>query len=392
MHTHKPKVAVIGLGYVGYPLAVQIAKAGYELVGVDTDADYLEALGRGEDPRGLIPEEDRIHIPLSTTPPEGFDIYLICVPTPDKDGRPYQAYVEQACDAVGAVLKDGAWVVVESTVIPGSTKRNFKNRIARAKGNNRFNVAYSPERINPGGNAFNDFVLDPKLLGVDAGDPSIIYDMYGHVFNSVVVLPSTEAAELAKCFENAQRDVNIALMNELAMQCRINNIPYDQVVRGLRTKRTSPVFHSGLVGGHCISVDPYYLDYFYGGNALPGKGRSINETFISVVTKEAVAAKGPILIVGKSYKPGVTDTRNSGALAVYNRLQSFGLSCSIHDKLVDGPYDGNGGYEFIVGAVNHDPSMDIAQYYGSLDQARFLNIGGQFADRQLRGFGSVIHM
>jgi UDP-N-acetyl-D-galactosamine dehydrogenase len=398
------KVCVVGLGYVGLPLAAHLAGAGFHVTGYDHDTQHITRLMMGIDTRGILAGRD-FNIPrlrFSTTIPPACDIYFICVPTPAVDGHPDQSFVIDACEAVGSVLpKEGGIVVVESTVVPGSTATIFREAVMKTHGNDRFAIAYSPERINPGPNAFEEYTKDHKIVGYD-GDPSDIATLmtaYRCVFDAATHIGSTKAAELAKCFENTQRDVNIALMNELSMQCHQHGIDFNHVVKGLRTKKSSPVFHSGMVGGHCIAVDPHYLNYFYGGSSIAEMGRFTNEDFImyvfSVALEEAMLIDKPrVLVVGKSYKPDVIDVRNSGAIEVYNRLQQAlpNAVVDIHDAMIDAPYsEDSTTYDVIVGAVNHSnvATRKINYLYRTHPNTVFINVGG-FESHQLLGINRII--
>lgn len=392
-------VAVIGLGYVGLPLAVHLARAGFEVTGVDTDEQLIHDLRIG---KSVNPDLPVTVFPLPknmlvcTEPLLGADAYIICVPTPDIDGKRMDpAYVLEACRAVGRAAKDDAIVVIESTVTPGSTNTIFRDAVSATKGDSNFHMAFSPERVNPGSSYFHEMGNDEKLVGVGDEARKALSVMYGKVFSSVVTV-GIEEAELAKTFENAQRDLNISLMNELAMNCLLNDINYPEVIRGLRTKSTSPVFISGMVGGHCISVDPYFLgEYYQDDDCLAMHGRRTNENYIEFVGGIVIGNTEPddeILIIGRSYKPGVTDSRNSGGVKLRNYLVSQGATeVFIHDPLTDSSYSWKKP-ALVVGAVNHDPMLDIAQYYGLDEDTIFVNIGGGFTVTQTMPFNTVIEL
>lgn len=397
MSVYKKKVAVIGLGYVGLPLAIGVARENFSVTGVDIKQDLLDRLAAGERvnkdiPQDLYPIPDTLK--LSSSPPPDCDVYIVCVPTPDVYGenRMDATAVIETCKSIGKVMPKHATVVIESTVTPGSTLGIFKEAVASTRGSTDFYMAYSPERLNPGP-TFHDYekVNHTKLIGCDTFSKSILSRIYRSIYDELVFV-GVEEAELAKTFENAQRDMNIALMNELALHCYMKDLNYDEVIQGLRTKVSSPKFISGLVGGHCISVDPYFLAEYYGDAAcLPLHGRIVNETYIERLSKIAIdcnEGNGPIVICGRSYKPGVVDKRNSGAIKLYKYLTHAGRAVHIHDTLVDGRYRGPSP-TLMIGAVNHNPDLNIYKNYLCDPETDFINIGQGFTEWQCAPFRKV---
>lgn len=395
----EPKsIAVVGLGYVGLPLAVHLARAGFEVIGVDINKELVAALEAGLRPNRDLPSEV-FPIPSNMRAtyimPGGVDVYIVAVPTPDLGAKGMDAqYVVNSCRDIGKVMRDGATVVIESTVTPGSTNGFIRETIAEAKGDRNFHLAMSPERVNPGDHYFYEMGNTDKLVGTSNGAKEVCTAMYRRIFESVVTV-GVEEAELAKAFENMQRDVNIALMNELAMQCEEKGLNYADVVKGLRTKKTSPIFTSGMVGGHCIPVDPYFVAEYYGTHDnLALHGRDVNIRYIEHLATLAIDYKpmeGPVLVIGKTYKPGVVDKRNSGAIKLHNFLLADHDSVEIHDIRLDGVYRGSSPV-LVYGAVNHNPNLNIFEYYNCHSKCVFVNIGGGFTEAQTAPFHKVVNI
>lgn len=392
-------IAVIGMGYVGLPLAIRLAQQGFEVTGVDTNEQVIETLCKGESPN---PDINKSVFPIQgnfvaqTEMPGQCDVYIVCVPTPHVKNTYAMdpSYVLAACEAVGAAMPHSATVVIESTVTPGTTEGIFKEAVANAKGDACFNIAFSPERVNPGSHYFDSMFRMEKLIGAENGCVDTLRDLYGKIFQGVQVVGIKEA-ELAKTFENAQRDLCIALMNELSMLCYERGLDFAQVVKGLRTKTTSPVFTSGMVGGHCIPVDSYFLGEFYDDmDCLSMRGRELNESYILYVGDTAIDCKhicGPIVILGRSYKSGVVDTRNSGSVKLYDYIHSQGREVLIHEPLTQPTYDGRPP-AVLIGAVNHYPMSDIYRHCNCDIATTFINTGGRFSDKQVADFTKVIDL
>lgn len=360
------KVCVVGIGYVGLPLAYLLCQyTTAEIHACDIDSDRIEAASRGLDHTGMVPTHtvDEFHdvIQWHTEMPRDMDAYLVCVPTPDNQGIPDYRYVDSATDAVLSVIGENGILVIESTVAPDTVRK----RIVPKLGGNPRNVlvVHSPERINPGATAYHELHQSVKLVGVDDPDHESVGNLlllYTRAFRGVEIVNDTRVAELAKCFENFQRDMNIAMMNELSMQCYKHGVDFAEVQKALRTKPSSPVFYSGMVGGHCIPVDPYYLATWYdparAGYDLPSAGRVMNETFINFIfdlaRKQHNAPR--VLIVGATYKPDVADTRNSGAVKLHDHFEKEGIICDIYDPLIETVrLPPNRLYNVVIAAVNH---------------------------------------
>jgi len=401
----KEHICVVGLGYVGFPLIHKFAEAGFRHVtGVDVNEERLSSIVAGEDHTDMVPLAVRkankpviiwrSHVPVA-------DVYIVCVPTPDKDGVPDYSYIMSACSAIASVCPDTAIVSIESTVAPGTVTGRVRNLF---KEKPEVSLVYSPERINPGPDAYAEFTKCTKLIGVDndAFDLRVgetMKSIYGRVFDATTVVEDTRAAELAKCFENFQRDLNIAAMNELSMHCYTNGIDIRKVVEALATKDTGLNFTSGFVGGHCIPVDPYYLAEWYGGDCLPAYGRLANEFFIKAVyriaeTTKVFAASRNILILGMTYKPDVADIRNSGGGKLHDMLLEAGYDVAAYDPVIDfNTMMENQRYNVIIGAVNHSQfhNRRIADIVPAAIDCTFINVGN-FTTQQTSGIYNTIHM
>lgn len=393
------KLAVVGLGYVGLPIALEFAR-NIKVVGFDINQKRVEMMQNRIDPsEELEPEEfDGCDIEF-TADPEGLRqarFYIIAVPTPiDEHNLPDLKPLISASRTVGAVLKKGDYVVYESTVYPGCTEEDcipILEELSGLKFGVDFKVGYSPERINPGDKEHTLPKIIKVVSGCDAESLDIIADTYKIVVKAGVhKAPSIKVAEAAKIIENTQRDLNIALMNELSMifgQMGINT--YD-VLEAAGTKWNFLKFVPGLVGGHCIGVDPYYLTYKakeLGHNAqVILAGRSVNDGMgayvASKVVKKMVAAgvdiaKSRVLVMGATFKENVSDIRNSKVADVVRELKDFGVQVDVIDPYADSDElhheygfglagDANGKYNAVILAVNH-------KEYVSLQESDFVGL------------------
>jgi UDP-N-acetyl-D-glucosamine dehydrogenase len=352
------KIGIVGLGYVGLPLAVSFAEAGHEVVGVDSIAGKVEALNEGrcyiEDipDATLVPLADRLRASTEYAELGGCAAVVICVPTPLTSARePDLTYLLGAANAVSEVLQPGQLVVLESTTYPGTTRERLLPILEESglAAGRDFHLAFSPERIDPGR---TDYTVrtTPKLLGgVTPACAERARELYALICDEVVVLSTPEAAELAKLLENIFRSVNIALVNELSQLCERLGIDVWEVIDAAATKPFGFMrFDPGPgMGGHCLPVDPFYLAFkarehdFYPefielagkvNRAQPGYcveriGRALNEA-------ERPVKGSKILILGVSYKPGVGDVRESPALEIVSLLRELGGDVSYHDPFV----------------------------------------------------------
>lgn len=350
---HGRKIAVIGLGYVGLPVAVAFARAGVPVVGFDVDGARVEELRHGHDRTREVDPADLSHpgLAFESDPARlaDSDFYIVTVPTPiDEANRPDLSAMLAASRTVGAVLKHGDIVVYESTVYPGAVEEDclpVLENISGLKAGADFKVGYSPERINPGDKLHRFETITKVVSGQDAETLEIVANVYGSVVKAGVYrAPSIKVAEAAKVIENTQRDLNIAFMNELSAIFQQLGIDTGDVLAAAATKWNFQNFRPGLVGGHCIGVDPYYLTYRaekagYHPQVILA-GRRINDSMGQRVAHECVRrlvkrnqAKATITILGLTFKENVPDTRNSKVIDIIRELQSFGLDVQVHDSM-----------------------------------------------------------
>jgi len=392
-------IAVIGLGYVGLPIALELAKK-VKVIGFDISDDRIAMLNEKKDPS----EE------LDADAFEGCDVlftsdveelkkakfFIVAVPTPINEHKlPDLNPILSASKTVGKALKKGDYVVYESTVYPGCTEEDCLPILVEESGlnyPNDFNIGYSPERINPG-----DKVHTLKtVVKVAAGDSAISLDNIAKVYELVVDAgvhraSSIKVAEAAKIIENTQRDVNIALVNELSIIFNRMDINTFEVLEAAGTKWNFLNFKPGLVGGHCIGVDPYYLTYKakeFGYHAqIINSGRFVNDSMGGYIAKQTVkkvvkAGKhlndSRILIMGATFKEDVSDIRNSKVADIVNELKSYSTHVEVMDPhasseelmdeygfaLIDAP---NGKYDAVIVAVNHKEYANLdEQYFSSI--------------------------
>jgi len=353
--THQRKIAVIGLGYVGLPVAVAFARSGVAVVGFDVDRSRIEELRAGVDRTREVEKPDLSHPTLTYTgDPAALaaaDFYIVTVPTPiDSSCRPDLSAVFAASETVGRALKRGDIVVYESTVYPGAVEEECAPLLERASGlrcGADFTVGYSPERINPGDKQHRFETITKVVSGQDEKTLRIVADVYGSVVKAGIHrAPSIKVAEAAKVIENTQRDLNIAFMNELSALFERLGIDTGDVLAAASTKWNFQKFYPGLVGGHCIGVDPYYLTYRaekagYDPQVILA-GRKINDSVGQRVARECIRrllerknSAATVTILGMTFKENVPDTRNSKVADIVNELRSVGLSVQVHDPLAD---------------------------------------------------------
>jgi UDP-N-acetyl-D-galactosamine dehydrogenase len=343
--------AVIGLGYVGLPVAVALGRAGALVVGFDIDAGRVAELREGRDRTREVEPSDLAHPRLvyscDSADLKRADFFIVTVPTPiDEAKRPDLTALLKASETVGRALRPGAIVVYESTVYPGATEEDCVPVLERASGLKAgadFTVGYSPERINPGDKEHRFETIVKVVSGQDAATLEIVAAVYGRIVRAGIhKAPSIRVAEAAKVIENTQRDLNIALMNELSAIFSELGIDTADVLAAARTKWNFLPFTPGLVGGHCIGVDPYYLTYRaekagYHPQVILA-GRRINDSVGHRVAVEGVRRllkrgmkTGRVAILGLTFKENVPDTRNSKVIDIIRELQTFGLDVKVHD-------------------------------------------------------------
>jgi UDP-N-acetyl-D-galactosamine dehydrogenase len=349
-------VAVVGLGYVGLPLAVAFGRV-RRTIGFDLNRYKISAYREHVDPTGEVSTEDlraASELTFSSEPEvlAAADLVIVAVPTPvDRSQLPDFEPLISASTTVGKHLKPGAIVIYESTVYPGATEEICVPVLEKASGlkwRTGFHVGYSPERINPGDKQHRLETIVKVVSGDDPATLEAVAELYGSIVTAGVHRASSIAvAEAAKVIENTQRDINIALMNELALIFGKLGLDTQEVLEAAGTKWNFLPFRPGLVGGHCIGVDPYYLTYkaqMVGHHPeVILAGRRINNhmsTYVAEQTvKQLVKAGRPlsgarVTVLGLSFKENVPDLRNSKVVDIIHELQAYGLQVSVHDPVV----------------------------------------------------------
>lgn len=392
------KICVVGLGYVGLPLAVEFAKK-YLTVGFDINLERISELSSGFDRTLEVSNEDLKAI-LTTHGNEGnrglictsendeikdCSIYIITVPTPtDKYNRPVLTPLIKASETIGRVLKKGDIVIYESTVYPGVTEDECVPVLEQVSGlifNKDFFAGYSPERINPGDKEHTV----SKILKITSGSTPEAAETIDQLYNTIITAgtfkaTSIKVAEAAKVIENSQRDINIAFVNELSKIFNLLNIDTSEVLEAAGTKWNFLKFKPGLVGGHCIGVDPYYLaqkaqevgyhpEIILAGRRLnDGMGEYISSQVVKLMLKKDIKILGSrILLMGITFKENCPDIRNTRVIDIYNALSQYDIQVDVYDpwadateviheysiNLVSEPA-GNQQYDGVIMAVSHN--------------------------------------
>ena len=406
--TKNKKMAIIGLGYVGLPIALEFARK-ISVIGFDIKEDRIKMMKNRVDPSNELEAKDfdgcDIMFTSNIEDLREASFYIVAVPTPiDMHKNPDLTPVISATETVGKVLSEGDYVVYESTVYPGCTEEDcipLLSKISGLKYMEQFKVGFSPERINPGDREHTLTRITKVSSGCDPESSEEIAKTYELVIEAGVYRASSiKVAEAAKIIENTQRDINIAFMNELSMIFNKMGINTYEVLEAAGTKWNFLKFFPGLVGGHCIGVDPYYLTYKsakFGHHAqIINSGRGINDGMGAYVARQVtlkLSSNFPnlkdchVLVMGATFKENVSDIRNSKVADVVSELKEFGVMVDVVDPFaspeeireeydfelsesIEGPYHG------IVVAVNH-------QEYTQLDESYFQSIthpGAVFAD------------
>ncbi|MDC0986025.1 nucleotide sugar dehydrogenase [Alphaproteobacteria bacterium] len=378
-------IAVIGLGYVGLPLAVALAKH-QAVTGFDVAATRVDELLSGHDRTNEMSPDDlrASNITLTRNPEDvrGFDVYIVAVPTPVNDqNSPNLSAVTSASDLVGGVMAPGAIVVFESTVYPGVTEDVCGPALESASGLKcgvDFFLGYSPERINPGDKIHTVDKITKVVAGQTPEVAQILSRLYGCMNNGdIFVAKSIRVAEAAKVIENSQRDINIAFINEVAMIFDRMGLSVHDVLEAAGTKWNFLNFSPGLVGGHCIGVDPFYLAHAAKSHGHDPEiilaGRRINDNMCQYVVERVhsmLAGQSEILVMGLTFKENVPDLRNSQVGNIIDGLNALGHTVSVHDAMADAleakRYYGvdllenlSGDYDCVIGAVAHDDYKDF---------------------------------
>ena len=351
------KIAIIGLGYVGIQLATGLGRQ-YATMGFDLDAAKVVAYEAGEDPTGEVSNAqlaDANHLGFTTEPDDlrGYDVYIVAVPTPvDSARNPDFGPLISASQTVGQVMSAGATVVYESTVYPGATEEICVpelESVSELTWKKDFHVGYSPERINPGDPEHTLATITKVVAADDETTLDILADLYGAVVSAGIHrAPSIRVAEAAKVIENTQRDLNIALVNELAVLFDRLDINTQDVLNAAGSKWNFLPFQPGLVGGHCIGVDPYYLTHkaeMVGYHPVVIlSGRRINDSMAHFVATKTIklmsemgikVAGARVNVFGVTFKENCPDIRNSQVFPLIQELENSGLEVSVVDPRVD---------------------------------------------------------
>lgn len=387
------KVAIIGLGYVGLPLAVEFGKQ-RDVVGFDINSARIAELRGGTDSTLEVSDADlraatKLQFSADESDLKSCDVFIITVPTPiNGHKQPDLTPLIKASELLGRVISPGAIVIYESTVYPGATEEDCIPVIERGSGlvfNSDFYAGYSPERINPGDKQHRL----PNIMKVTSGSTLDVADFVDALYNTVIhagtfKASSIRVAEAAKVIENTQRDLNIALINELAIIFNRLGIDTEEVLRAAGTKWNFLPFRPGLVGGHCIGVDPYYLTYkAQSAGYIPDiilAGRRINDGMGAYVADELIKAmlkrrihvnESRVLVLGLAFKENCPDLRNTRVVDIVTVLESYGVNVEIHDPWVD-PKEARdeygvevveepatGQYDAIVIAVAHQQFKEL---------------------------------
>jgi len=393
----KDKLAIIGLGYVGLPLAVEFGKK-VDTIGFDINQARIQELVNGEDSTLEVEAEDlklanKLNYTANLDQIRDCNIYIVTVPTPiDKDKNPDLTPLIKASETVGRCLSDGDIIIYESTVYPGATEEVCVPILEEQSGlkfNQNFYCGYSPERINPGDKEHR--VTDIKK--VTSGSTPFVADRVDALYQTIITAgthkaSSIKVAEAAKVIENTQRDVNIALINELALIFNKLNIDTEEVLKAAGTKWNFLPFRPGLVGGHCIGVDPYYLTHkaievgyrpemiLAGRRLNDSMGAYVAGKVSGLMSKKRINVVGAnILVMGLTFKENCPDLRNTRVVDLVEELQSFNCNVDVYDPWIDNneaedeygivPIEKPeaGKYDAIVLAVAHNEfkNMDITE-------------------------------
>ena len=393
-HPRHTKITVVGLGYVGLPLAAAFSKK-YPTIGYDINKEKVDAINSGIDPTAELGNKQlkgALNDGLTTSSEldaiADSNVYIITVPTDiHEDKTPDLNPLKKASEAIGSILKQGDLVIYESTTYPGCTEEVCVPILESTSGlkfNLDFTVGYSPERINPGDKQRNV----TNILKVTSGSTREAAEEVDQLYQSIItagthLAPSIKVAEAAKAIENAQRDVNISFMNELAVIFDKLDIDTGDVLAAAGTKWNFLPFKPGLVGGHCISVDPYYLAHkaqevghdpaviLSGRRINDGMGLHVASSIVKLMQQKELPLSSKALILGITFKENTGDTRNSRVVDVYKELKEFGLQVEVHDPLANAyevhkeygielikEIDLN-DYEVVLLAVAHDDFKDL---------------------------------
>lgn len=419
---NKKKLSVIGLGYVGMPLAVTFAEKGINVIGFDLNKEKVNKYLNGEDPTNEIGSErlkklTTIEFTSDETKIREAKFHIVAVPTPvGKHNIPDLFPVESASRVVGRNLTKGSYVVFESTVYPGVTEDicvPILEKESELKCGIDFKVGYSPERINPGDKVHTLENITKITSGMDGESSEVIAQVYESIIKAGVHRASSiKVAEAAKVIENSQRDVNIAFVNELAMIFDKMNIDTQEVLEAAGTKWNFLPFRPGLVGGHCIGVDPYYLTYKSEEvgykSKLISSGREINNEIPKFVVEKTVrmlidndikVKNANILVLGLTFKEDCPDLRNSKVVDIIEGLRSYGMNIIIFDPVAEkeearreygleilNKLENIEKVDVVIGAVKHKEfnEFSIEELYKEKQEKILLDLKGIFSKKEVK--------
>jgi UDP-N-acetyl-D-galactosamine dehydrogenase len=420
-------VAVVGLGYVGLPLAVEFGKK-IETIGFDLSSEKVESYKRFCDPTGEVSDDDlRTATKLTVTTDPALlskaDYIIVAVPTPvDEAHQPDFSPLVGSSTSVGRHMKKGAIVIYESTVYPGATEEICVPILEKESGlkwKRDFHIGYSPERINPGDKEHTITKILKVVSGDDADSLEKVAQLYEKVITAGVHRASSiKVAEAAKVIENTQRDLNIALMNELAIIFDKLGIDTLEVLQAAGTKWNFLPFRPGLVGGHCIGVDPYYLTHkadmlgyipqviLAGRRINDGMGKFIAEQTVKQMIQAGSHVKGAkVIVLGLTFKENCGDLRNSKVIDIINELKTYGIDVLVHEPIGDAdeamheygvsltPWDKLPQADAIVAAVAHKEFLarPLSEFLGKLKQdGAFIDVKSAYDTQALRDAGLTV--
>ena len=377
-------ICIVGVGFVGLPLSVEFAKAGFEVIGFDVDREKIKDLKLGIDPTKEIGSEElkrilnKYNLDFTDSPDviKEADVVIISVPTPiDESRKPILKYIKSASQTVGKFLKKESVVVLESSVYPGVTEEVVKPIIEKESGLKcgiGFQLGYSPERINTGDKEHNLTKVVKVVSGCDNETTELLAELYEKIIKAgVYKAKDIKTAEAAKIIENIQRDLNIALVNELAIIFEKMNIDVNEVLEVAETKWNFHSYRPGLVGGHCIPVDPYYLVYKAKSLGYNPKiilsGRETNEympvhvanlVVENLKKKDKVPEKSTVLLLGLTFKKNVGDIRNCPSKTIINELKKHKIKIMGYEPLM--PSD----------VLSKEFDIDIVKNFGDLEDRK----------------------
>ncbi|EDX89377.1 Vi polysaccharide biosynthesis UDP-N-acetylglucosamine C-6 dehydrogenase TviB [Alcanivorax sp. DG881] len=388
MELNDIKLAVIGLGYVGLPLAVEFGKH-RSVIGFDINQARINALNAGHDATLEVSDEELAsasQLQFSADPASLGDcnVYIVTVPTPiDEHKRPDLAPLIKASESIGKTLKKGDIVIYESTVYPGATEEDCVPVLEAVSGltfNQDFFAGYSPERINPGDKEHRVTTITKVTSGSTPEIAELVDQLYGSIITAGTHKASSiKVAEAAKVIENTQRDLNISLVNELSMIFNRMGIDTEEVLQAAGTKWNFLPFRPGLVGGHCIGVDPYYLTHkaqsigyhpeviLAGRRINDGMGRHVASELVKAMLHRCIQVNGArVLVMGLTFKENCPDLRNTRVVDVVKELQDYNITVDVHDPWIDAAESEHeysispvaqpqkGAYDAIILAVGHN--------------------------------------